>query len=590
MKEIIQKLKELTDVEIDGQNNFNNNFTQLTDTVEGLVNAESASFTQIENNYLGLVSAFKGGFEALRKTIISTSEEESVTLDGETAQRTDLVSAFKDGFEALRNAIISTSAKESAQRMSLALRAEERAETEAARRRLAEREARQEAADSRRLQMLGSGALSKYPSKARIRPDLGMSFADSVLNLGGNVISELIAAMTAALFLDRKRFLRNTKAFFLKSSRKFKAFRLAASRFIGAALRFISLFVALFEGGRAFIDTEGSFTDKAIAGIKEYFKTFVGFLYGFALDLAKNLLVGLAGLLGAPEEMLEGIRAFSITDFLEDIVESLFKGLDVFFTSIFDGMFEGIAANVDKGFFKQLIGGLQGLITGWIQGLLGSATEVIDTIAGSFGVDLPISFKEFINLLAGQIWETTTGVFKEFLLKKVRIGQAFVRANIFIGEWIVGYAKDIWGTITGFFTSIIDTAKEEIASIGEGMISISDAVKKFIRDMLPEEDSFAGKIIAPTGLYESLGSDTSLEESDSPTFVDTTAIIPPKSSVGEALTQVGTMTGGGSVTVVNNNGGNVTNTTTSNQTNNTSTASPPVLSGSALALATPGGM
>ncbi len=573
----------------------------------------------------------------MKEVIQKLNELAVIEREGQNESNTnfaDLMVGFKIGLDSIQKAIISTSAASDAQRLSLAMRAEKLAKAEARRRALAEKEARQEADDMRKAQLAGGGEATGIDLSSFLEED-GKGFVGTIIASITGLVASIAAAMGVA-GLTFKQALKQVlgkrldklkaailkpfttiKNFFGKIGKFFKNFGSKLGKLfksggliskaggifkkvfgvigkLGGVLGrlfaplgvILGAFAGIFDAVKAFQNEEGDLLDKIVAGIKGFFQGFVGFAIGGLLDLGKDLLAWLLGVFGVPEEKLEGMKNFSVTDFLKDLIGNIFDGIDAFFTSLFDGMFEGFN-NTEGNIFQKILGGIMGLITGWADGLLEGYSKVIDGIASFFGND-EFSFKDWITGLATDIWNGITGFFRNIFEKGKEAAGEFIMANIALGQWIAGYAKDIWGSITGFFASIIDTAKEGIASIGEGMINIGDTIKSFIRDMLPDPDGkgffgLAGKLLRKTGIYDFVDADTPTE-ADTPTFVDTTAIIPPKSSVGEALTQVGSMTGGGSVTVVNNNGGNVTNTTTSNQTNNTSTASPPVLSGSALAM------
>lgn len=584
MKEVIQKLKELTVIEREGQDESNNNFA-------------------------------------------------------------DLMVGFKIGFDSIQKAIISTSAASDAQRLSLAMRAEKLAKAESRRRALAEKEARQEADEMRKAQLAGEGATGIDLSS--FQPEEEKGFLGTIMASITGLVTAVVSAMAVAGMTFKEALksvlgkrLKSIKArilkpftaiknFFGKIGKAFTTVFGKINKFVksfiskignlfksGGALSkvggifkkvfgvigklggvlgrlfaplgvILGAFAGIFDAVKAFQNEEGNLLDKIVAGIKGFFQGFVGFAIGGLLDLGKDLLAWLLGVFGVPEEKLEGMKAFSVTDFLKDLIGNIFGGIDAFFKSTFDGMFEGFN-ETEGNLFEKFLGGFVGLATGMFEGIVDFWANIIDGIAGFFGNE-DFSFKEWITGFAGKIWDGVTGFFKNIFEKGKEAAIAGIMAYVNLGQWIAGYAKDIWDNITGFFTTVIDTAKEGLASIGEGLINIGDTIKSFIRDILPDSDGegffgLAGKILRKTGIYDFVGADAPLEESNSQTFVDTTAIIPPRSNVGEALTQVGSMAGGGSVTVVNNNGGNVTNTTTSNQTNNTRTASPPVMSGSALAM------
>ena len=382
----------------------------------------------------------------------------------------------------------------------------------------------------------------------------------------------------------------------------------------------LGAFAGIFDAVKAFQGEDGNLAEKIIAGISGFFEGFIGFAIGGLLDLGKDLLVWILGIFGVPEEKLQGMKDFSFTDFLKDLVGNIFDAIVGYFKSMFNGAVDGFN-NTEGNWADKILGGIMGLINGWFNGLLDGFAKIIDGIAGFFGGE-GFSFKDWVTGFVGDIWNGITSFFSNIwekgkegamavIMAYVNIGKwifGFVKdiwdkvvgffSNIFekgkeagkelvmgyinLGEWIFGFVKDIWGKITGFFGSLIEKGKTGVAAIGEGMINIGDALKGFVGDFLPDRDSWTGKILAKTGIYDKIGLKTPSAGTD--TLVDESAIIPPNSNVGEALTQAGSMTNATSVTVVNNNGGNTTNTTTSSQTNNTSSASPPVLSGSAMAM------
>jgi hypothetical protein len=585
MKEVIQKLKELTVIEREGQDESNNNFA-------------------------------------------------------------DLMVGFKIGFDSIQKAIISTSAASDAQRLSLAMRAEKLAKAESRRRALAEKEARQEADELRKAQLAGEGAtgidLSSFqPEEEKgflgtIMASItglvtavvsamavaGMTFKEALKSVLGKRLKSIKARILKPFTTVKNFFGKIGKAFttvFGKINKFFKSFISKIGNLFksGGALSkagdifkkvfgvigklggvlgrlfaplgvILGAFAGIFDAVKAFQNEEGDLLDKIVAGIKGFFQGFVGFAIGGLLDLGKNLLAWLLGVFGVPEEKLEGMKAFSVTDFLKDLIGNIFDGIDAFFKSTFDGMFEGFN-NTEGDLFEKFLGGFVGLATGMFEGIVDFWAKIIDGIAGFFGNE-DFSFKEWITGFAGKIWDGVTGFFKNIFEKGKEAAIAGIMAYVNLGQWVIGFVTDIWDTITGFFKSAIENGKELMIGLAQKIINIGDSIKSFVRDILPDPDGegffgLAGKILSKTGIYDFVNSeDAPLEESNSQTFVDTTAIIPPRSNVGEALTQVGSMAGGASVTVVNNNGGNVTNTTTSNQTNNTRTASPPVMSGSALAM------
>tara|TARA_B100001094_G_scaffold50444_1_gene46045 strand:- start:13671 stop:15383 length:1713 start_codon:yes stop_codon:yes gene_type:complete len=307
----------------------------------------------------------------------------------------------------------------------------------------------------------------------------------------------------------------------------------------------LGAFAGIFDAVKAVQGEEGGLGDKVIAGITGFFQGFIGFAIGGLLDLGKDLLAWLLGVFGVPDEKLEGMKEFSVTDFLKDTIGNIFEGIKAFFKSAFDGMFEGFYLT-EGNIFQKILGGIMGLITGWANGLLEGYSKIIDGIAGFFGND-------------------------EFSFK----------------DWLMGTMLNIFNGIKDFFKGVIEKGKELISGMADKIVSIGDTIKGFIRDMLPDPDGkglfgLAGKLLSKTGIYDFVGADTATGTDTKP--VDNSVIIPPTAAVGEALNQAGSMTNSTNVTVVNNNGGNVTNTTTSSQTNNSSTASPPVLSGSALAM------
>jgi hypothetical protein len=591
-----------------------------------------------------------------------------------------LMAGFKSGLGAIQNAIISSAAASDAQRLSLAMRAEKLAAAEARRRALAEKEARQEADEMRKAQLAGEGAtgidLSSFQpeeekgflgiiiasitglvtSIVSAMTVAGMTFKEALKSVLGKRLKSIKARILKPFTAVKNFFGKIGKAFttvFGKINKFFKSFSSKIGNLFksGGALSkaggifkkvfgvigklggvlgrlfaplgvILGAFAGIFDAVKAFQNEEGDLLDKIVAGISGFFQGFVGFAIGGLLDLGKNLLAWLLGVFGVSEEKLEALKAFSVTDFLKDLIGNIFDGIDAFFTSLFDGMFEGFN-NTEGNLFEKFLGGFVGLATGMFQGIVDFWANIIDGIAGFFGNE-DFSFKEWITGFAGKIWDGVTGFFKNIFEKGKEAAVAGIMAyvnlgrwiagyamdiwdnitgffkNIFergketaktsiqglvnIGEWTAGFAKDIWDNITGFFKRMFDKAKEGADVIREKLVDIGQAILKFIGKLLPDRDSVAGKAIAWTGIYDKLGIDGSVSDAEDTTFVDDTAIIPPKSNVGEALTQAGNMTNATSITVVNNNGGNVTNTTTSNQTNNTRSASPPVLSGSAMAM------
>jgi len=382
----------------------------------------------------------------------------------------------------------------------------------------------------------------------------------------------------------------------------------------------LGAFAGIFDAVKAFQGEDGNLAEKIIAGISGFFEGFIGFAIGGLLDLGKDLLVWILGIFGVPEEKLQGMKDFSFTDFLKDLVGNIFDAIVGYFKSMFNGAVDGFN-NTEGNWADKILGGIMGLINGWFNGLLDGFAKIIDGIAGFFGGE-GFSFKDWVTGFVGDIWNGITSFFSNIwekgkegamavIMAYVNIGKwifGFVKdiwdkvvgffSNIFekgkeggkelvmgyinLGEWIFGFVKDIWGKITGFFGSLIEKGKAGVAAIGEGMINIGDALKGFVGDFLPDRDSWTGKILAKTGIYDKIGLKTPSAGTD--TLVDESAIIPPKVGIGEALVQAGNMTNSSITTVINNNGGNTTNTTTSSQTNNTSSASPPVLSGSAMAM------
>ena len=541
---------------------------------------------------------------------------------------------LKIELDSVRAAIISSAAASDAQRLSLAMRAEKMASAEARRRAIAEKEARQEAADLRKAQLASGGGatgidLSSFKPEGEKKGIIGtivaaivgvvttvIGFIETVKN---SPVFKLLKKRLANLFkpggalgkigdLFRKggRFSKIGEIFtkvsnffkgfggklnplfkkgsalskiaplFEKISNFFKGFGSKVGGIFksGGAISkaggifkkvfgvigklggvlgkvfaplgvILGAFAGIFDAVKGFQDEEGSLSDKIIAGISGFFEGFIGFAIGGLLDLGKDLLAWLLGVFGVPDEKLEGMKNFSVTDFLKDTIGNIFDGIQAFFKSAFDGMFDGFN-ETEGNIFQKILGGIMGLITGWANGLLEGYSKIIDGIAGFFGND-------------------------EFNFK----------------DWLMGTMLNIFNGIKDFFKGVIEKGKELISGMADKIVNIGDTIKGFIRDILPDTDGkglfgLAGKILSKTGIYDFVGADTPTGDDTKP--VDTSVIIPPTAPVGEALNQAGSMTNSTNVTVVNNNGGNVTNTTTSSQTNNTSTASPPVLSGSALAM------
>ena len=541
---------------------------------------------------------------------------------------------LKIELDSVRAAIISSAAASDAQRLSLAMRAEKMASAEARRRAIAEKEARQEAADLRKAQLASGGGatgidLSSFKPEGEKKGIIGTIVA-AIVGVVTTVIGFIETVKNSPVFKLLKKRLANLfkpggalgkigdlfrkggrfskiGEIFTKVSNFFKGFggKLTPLFKKGSALSKIAplfgkisdffkgfgskvggifksggaiskaggifkkvfgvigklggvlgkvfaplgvilgAFAGIFDAVKGFQDEEGSLSDKIIAGISGFFEGFIGFAIGGLLDLGKDLLAWLLGVFGVPDEKLEGMKNFSVTDFLKDTIGNIFDGIQAFFKSAFDGMFDGFN-ETEGNIFQKILGGIMGLITGWANGLLEGYSKIIDGIAGFFGND-------------------------EFNFK----------------DWLMGTMLNIFNGIKDFFKGVIEKGKELISGMADKIVNIGDTIKGFIRDILPDTDGkglfgLAGKILSKTGIYDFVGADTPTGDDTKP--VDTSVIIPPTAPVGEALNQAGSMTNSTNVTVVNNNGGNVTNTTTSSQTNNTSTASPPVLSGSALAM------
>ena len=791
MKEVIQKLQALTDTEKEGQDESNNNFANLS-------------------------------------------------------------AGFMAGMNAIQNAIISSAAASDAQRLSLAMRGEKLAATQASRLAIADKEARQEAAD---LQSEAAAARSeRFKGTTGIDLSQFMGEPGSFTARVGETLLKLFAWWEGATFIFGKKlkkaaerwrgkvggvvrglvkkmfqtpydFIRNTWAWvqltfedLIKRGKKlilnigkgfsnffgkfakggiftkvfgfFSRFGAVFSRLlpllgaVGSKIPYVAQAIALiagiFEAFKRFQSEDGNLLEKIIAGISGFFEGVVGFMIGGILDLGKDLLVWILGIFGVPEEKLQGLKDFSFTDFLKDLVRNMFDAIVGLFKSMFNGAVDGFN-NTEGNIFQKILGGIMGYINGWLNGLLDGWAKIIDNIAGHFGFE-GFSFKDWLGFtgdeifdaivgyfkniwekgkkdamvligkainigkwivgFAKNIWDGIVGVFsniwkktpepmKKVIMAYVNIGKwivgfakniwdgivgvfsiiwekgkkgamvlirkainignwifrfakniwdklvgvfklgwaaakkgamAVIMAYVNIGKWIFGVAKTLWDAITGLFkvalektgallapavtkiiniggwilgvaktlwdsfTGIFDSIMEKseqfaedpigtLLSIREWMfgvvktlwdritglfdsiiekavqfandpmgtlLSIGDAILDFVASMLPDRDSWWGGLLAKTGIYEKLGVGDSSASDDG--FVDNSAIIPPNSNVGEALTQAGNMTNATSVTVVNNNGGNTTNTTTSSQTNNTSSASPPVLSGSAMAM------
>lgn len=439
------------------------------------------------------------------------------------------------------------------------------------------------------------GKIGDLFRKGGIFSKIGDLFRKGGVFSKGGSLSKIIAAFKPIgdLFKKGGRFSKIVSLF--KKSGIFSKFFSVLGRLGGLLGRLfaplgiiLGAIAGIIDAVKAFQNEDGSLMDKIIAGLGGFFEGFVGFLIGGLLDLGKDLLAWLLGIFGVPDEKLEGMKAFSVTDFLKDLIGNIFDGIDAFFGKLFDGMFEGFNLgydpNAEGNILDKIIGGIMGFISGWAEGLLEFYSTVIDGIAEFFGVE-GFSFKDWLSGFVGDIWNGITGFFKNIFETGKEATMSVIQEYINLGQWIAGFARDIWDNITGFFKDMFDKAKAGADVIGEGLMNIGDALKGFIADLLPDRDTIRGKILSKTGIYKMLGVDGSVPapEEDT-TFVDNSAIIPPKSNVGEALTKAGNMTNATSVTVVNNNGGNVTNTTTSSQTNNTSSASPPVLSGSAMAM------
>ena len=654
MREVIQKLKELTDVEKEGQDKSSDGFSHMTSAIKGL--------------NTGLGQDFK------------------VLLDVEKTAFLSLADTVQRAFDSLRMTIISVSAKETAQRMSLALRAERIAEEEAAARRLDEKEARQEEAAQKKLSSLlnDEGQIDFGSILGRFGAMLDGKeggFFSRVGEFVGAFFTDLLAAVTVMFHTQRERF--NTfmkKIFSGRLGRVIKSIGSVLGRVgtlfarIGSAISkaflpltiILSAFVGIFKAVDRFKNEEGTLLDKMIAGLEGFFQGFLGFIVGGILDLGKDLLAWLLGQLGFKNAQA-ALNSFSFTGIIDNLVSFIFDGVKTFFDKIFGGIFDGFMNTegtiIDKilgaisgyfsglvdfftfglldisfikdffsniaGYFNDLFGGiiddfmntegnlLQKVFGAW----MGMYTGVIDGIAGLFGFD-DFSIKEWFSGFIEKLWNDIKAVFTSIFEKSkeivMRIAKAHVKIvkwtsgfigniwdsvkdffkNIFekgkkslmrvamtyvnIGKWVLGFVKDLWDTITEFFKSVIDKGKKSIVGIGEKMINIVDAIKAFIANILPDPNSFGGKLLGKTGIYEFVGVDT---PTDTTPFIDKSVIIPPTAPVGEALTQAGNMTNATSVTVVNNNtGGNITNNSTSNQVNNSRISSPPVLSGSALAM------
>ena len=657
MREVIQKLKELTDVERDGQEKSSDSFSHMTSTL---------------TNLYGVLHQ---DFEAL--------------VDSEKTSFLSLVNTFQSGFEALRMTIISTSAEETAQRMSLALRAEKIAEEEAAARRLDEREARQEQADNeKKLSLLtDDGEIDFGSILGRFGEMLGggdEGFFSTVFGaIGefvGNFFADFIASVTVLYHTNKKGFNKLIKNIGGSLGKRIKAIGSLFGRFgailgrIGGLISkaflpltiILSAFAGIFKAVERFKNEEGTLLDKMIAGLEGFFQGFLGFIVGGILDLGKDILAWLLGALGF-DGAKEALNSFSFTEIIDNLVSNVFDTVTLFFKSIFDGMFDGFLDTegniIDKifgaiagyfsglldfftfgladtsfikdffsniaGFFNDLFGGIidgfmstEGNLLQKILGaFIGYYTGLIDGIAGFFGFD-DFSIKEWFSSFLEKLWNDIKGVFTKIFEKSkeivMRIAKAHVKIakwtsgfigniwdsvkgffkNIFdkgkkaamrvamkyvnVGKWVLGFVRDLWDTITEFFKSVIDKGKKSIVDIGEKMINIVDAIKGFIANILPDPDSFSGKLLRGTGIYDFVGVDT---PADTKPSIDKSVIIPPTAPIGEALTQAGNMTNATSVTVVNNNtGGNVTNNSTSSQVNNSRVSSPPIVSGSALAM------
>jgi len=548
-----------------------------------------------------------------------------------------------ESIQSVRETVASTAAASDAQRLALALAAERRAEGDARARALADKESRQEADEARKLQLAaaikgatgldlssflgaGEGESSGFFSKLTEAALTVFGYYELAVFAFGDKVDDIVKGL-------RKQIARPFKAigkFFKNIGKKFKSFKTTAFDKIGNFFKtfgskvgnlfkaggsvakaggifskvfgvigklggvlgkiFVPLgiilgaFAGIFDAVKAFQNEEGSLGDKVIAGITGFFQGFIGFAIGGLLDLGKDLLAWLLGVFGVPEEKLEGMKNFSVTDFLKDTIGNIFEGIKAFFKSAFDGMFEGFYLT-EGNIFQKILGGIMGLITGWANGLLEGYAKVIDGIASFFGAD-EFSFKDWLT-------ETFTNIFngiKEFFGTLIKVGKIYLRKNIMkiikIVKFVRGFVTDIFDIVTNVFKTVIEKGKEIMRGVAQKIISIGDTIKSFARGFLPDPEQsgffgLAGKLIAKTGIYEFLG-EPNPETDTKP--VDTSVIIPPTAAVGEALTQAGNMTNSTNVTVVNNSGGNVTNTTTSSQTNNSSTPSPPVLSGAALAM------
>ena len=550
---------------------------------------------------------------------------------------------LKIELDSVRAAIISSAAASDAQRLSLAMRAEKLATAEARRRAIAEKEARQEAADLRKAQLASGGGatgidLSSFQPEGE-KKGIVSTIVAAIVGVVTAVIgfietvknSPILKALksritnlfkpTGALgkigdLFKRGGAFSKVGEIFTKISNFFKSFvskvgnlfksgsaiskaggifkkvfgvigRLGGilGRLFAPLAAILGAFAGIFDAVKAFQGEEGSLSDKIIAGISGFFQGFIGFAIGGLLDLGKDLLAFLLGVFGVPEEKLEGMKNFSVTDFLKDTIGNIFDGIQAFFKSAFDGMFEGFFLT-EGNLFQKIVGGVIGFGTGIFEGVINYLSTVVDGIAGFFGAE-DFSLKEWFVGFVGDMWNGITGFFKNLLDSGKEMAMEGIVALVNIGDFIRGVVTDIFDTVTNVFKTVIEKGKEIMSGVAEKIVSIGDTLKGFIRDILPDPDGkgffgLAGKLLSKTGIYDFVGADTATGTDTNP--VDTSVIIPPTAPVGEALNQAGSMTNSTSVTVVNNNGGNVTNTTTSSQTNNTSTASPPVLSGSALAM------
>jgi len=334
----------------------------------------------------------------------------------------------------------------------------------------------------------------------------------------------------------------------------------------------VGIFKGMFNGAvDGFNNTEGNIFQKILGGI-------MGFLNGWL----NGLLDGWANLIDNIAVHFD-VEGFSFKDWLGFTGDEIFDAIVGYFKNIWEKGKKGAMVLIGKAI------NIGNWIVGFVKGIWDKVVGVFKNIfeKGKKGAMLligkAINLGNWIVGFVKDIWNSVTGFFKSAIEKGKKTARAGIMKAINLGNWIVGFVKDIWGKITDFFGSLIEKAKTGVAAIGDAMLNIGDALKAFIRNILPERDSIGGKILEWTGIYEKVaGPDTPSAGTD--TLVDESAIIPPNSNVGEALTQAGSMTNATSVTVVNNNGGNTTNTTTSSQTNNTSSASPPVLSGSAMAM------